>query len=431
MMEKGQHVGRVGISIQYPVGETDHAFETTRRARPIVFNGSASYLLVGGLGGIGRAVSTWMVDHGARELIYMSRSAGTSTKDDAFVSELQSMGCGVKLVRGDVTKLEDVKRAIVAATHPLKGILQMSMVLAVENFTKMTFDEWVASVKPKVQGTWTLHDASVAAEADLDFFLLFSSLSGIVGQPGQANYASANTFLEGFARYRNGLGLAASVASIGAVEDVGYISEHQGMMGKMQRTGFKPVSEQEVIDAMALAMMVHNKPTEKALAAPSSSSSRFVDTNSFVLGLALLIPLNDPSNYVVWKKDRRMAAYHNNTTSSAAAASTDTLKAYLNSAKADPSILKSTEASKLFALEIGKKLFDLLLKPQDELNTTWPLVDLGLDSLVALELRAWLKQVLSFDIPMLEMLGMGSLDILGQYAANELHRIGTENSGSS
>ena len=431
MMERGQHVGRVGISIQHPGAETNQAFETTRRARPIVFNGSASYLLVGGLGGIGRAVSTWMVDHGARELVYLSRSAGTRIKDEAFIGELQSMGCDVRLVRGDVTKLSDVKGAIAAATHPLKGILQMSMVLAVENFTKMTFDDWVASVKPKVQGTWNIHNASVAAGVDLDFFLLFSSLSGIVGQPGQANYASANTFLEGFARYRNNLGLAASVASIGAIEDVGYISEHQGMMGKMQRTGFKPVSEQEVIDAMALAIMVHNKPTSKALVAPSQHSSRFVDINSFVLGLALLIPLNDPSNYVVWKKDRRMAAYHNHTMSSAGAGSTNTLKTYLNNAKVDPSILKSTESSKLLALEIGKKLFDLLLKPQDELDTTWPLVDLGLDSLVALELRAWLKQVFSFDIPMLEMLGMGSLDILGQYMANELHRTLIKHSESS
>ncbi|KAL8826449.1 MAG: hypothetical protein Q9191_003792 [Dirinaria sp. TL-2023a] len=431
MMEKGQHIGRVGISIQHLAEGNDQAFETTKRTRPIAFNGSASYLLVGGLGGIGRALSTWMVDHGARELIYISRSAGISSQDDTFVRELQSMECDVKLIRGDVTKLDDVERAIAAATHPLKGILQMSMVLANENFSKMSFDEWVASVKPKVQGTWNLHNASVAAGVHLDFFVLFSSLSGIVGQPGQANYASANTFLEGFARYRNGLGLAASVASIGAVKDIGYISEHHGLMGKMQKTGFKPVSEQELMDAMALSMMVHNKPTGETLAGPSSDNFRSVDTKSFMLGLASRIPLNDPSNYIVWKKDRRMAAYHIKTMSSAVAASTDTFKTYLKSVQADPAILKSPEASKLFALEIGRKLFELLLKPQDELNTTWPLVDLGLDSLVALELRAWLKQVFSFDIPMLEMLGMGSLDILGKYAADELHRIVTGNSDGS
>ncbi|EFE31625.1 polyketide synthase, putative [Trichophyton benhamiae CBS 112371] len=428
-MEKGQHIGRVGVSMKQSE-EVELEFETTKRALKIAFDEESSYLMVGGLGGIGRAVSTWMVDHGVRELIYLSRSAGRTSKDDDFVRELQSMGCAVKLVSGDTTKLEDVHRAIAAATYPMKGIVQMSMVVANENFTKMSFDEWNASTAPKVQGTWNLHNASLAAGIDLDFFVMFSSVSGIVGQAGQANYASGNSFLDAFAQYRNGLGLAASVVDMGAVEDVGWISEHKGMMGKMSRSGFKPVLEQEVIDAMAICMLVHNKPghaAEEVLATASKNASCFVHKNTFLVGLALLIPLHDPSNYVIWKRDRRMASYHNNSTISTATASTDILKSYLSSAQADPSILKSSEAAKLFAVEIGKKLFDLLLKPQDEINTSSPLLDLGLDSLVALELRAWIKQIFSFDLPILEMMSIGSLDILGQYAANEVYRTATEN----
>ncbi|QVM13373.1 putative secondary metabolism biosynthetic enzyme [Coccidioides posadasii str. Silveira] len=225
---------------------------------------------------------------------------------------------------------------------------------------------------------------------------MFSSVSGIVGQAGQANYASGNSFLDAFAQCRNGLGLAASVVDMGAVEDVGWISDHQGMMGKMSRSGFKPVLEQKVIDAMAICMLVHNKPNkaaESALTVTSKNSSYFVHKDTFLVGLALLIPLNDPSNYVIWKKDRRMASYHNKATVAATAASTDILKSYLSSAKADPSILKSSEAAKLFAVEIGKKLLDLLLKHHEGLKTSLPLLDLGLDSLVALELRAWIKQV--------------------------------------
>ncbi|CAG8909974.1 unnamed protein product [Penicillium egyptiacum] len=258
--------------------------------------------------------------------------------------------------------------------------------------------------------------------------LMFSSVSGIVGQAGQANYASGNSFLDVFAQCRDGLGLAASVVDMGAVEDVGRISEHQGMMGKMSRSSFKPVLEKEVIDAMAISMLVYNKPQQadkSALAVVSRNASYFIHKNTFLVGLALLIPLNDLSNYVIWKKDRRMASYHNNSKIAATTASTDVLKSYLRNAKAGPSVLKSAEAASLFAVEIGKKLLDLLFKPQEAVKTSLPLANLGLDSLVVLELRAWIKQVFSFDMPMLEMMSIGSLDILGSHVANEVFRITT------
>ena len=127
-----------------------------------------------------------------------------------------------------------------------------------------------------------------------------------------------------------------------------------------------------------------------------------------------------------------MAAYHNTVGgSTSTVASNETLKTYLTSAKADPSILKTAEASNLFAIEIRRKVFDLLLKPEEDLNTAWTLVDLGLDSLVALELRAWWKQVFSFDISVLEMLGMGSLDALGKHVAESLLRIAMEENEKS
>lgn len=423
-MQKGNHIGRVGISIPHTIDDTEAAFETTKRAREITFDTSSSYLMVGGLGGLGRAIATWMAEHGAGELLFLSRSAGENPQDQVFVQELCSMGCDVQLVRGDVTKADDVVNAIASATRPLKGVVQMSMVLRDQNFTAMTHDEWNAAVKPKVEGTWNIHNAITAAGGVLDFFVLFSSLSGIIGQPGQANYASANTFLDAFAQYRNTIGLAASVVDIGAVEEIGFISENHGMINKMKTSGFKGISEQELLDAMAVAMVVHPQSVKMSATA---GGPRFVNDTSFVLGLGSEIPLTSPANRAVWRKDRRMAAYHNaGGDGTGEAASTETLKTYLASARADIALLRSPEASKLFAIEIGKKLFDLLLKPEDDLNTSLPLVDLGLDSLVALELRVWWKQVFSFDITVLEMLGMGSLDALGQHAATEMLKIATE-----
>lgn len=145
-MQKGQHIGKISLSIPHTTLGED-ALETTKRAVPIEFSPTASYLLVGGLGGLGRAIASWMVDSGARELLFLSRSAGTNSKDRVFVNELESMGCIVKMVQGDVTMIGDVEKAIAAASFPLKGVIQMSMVLRDQNFAAMTFEEWTSTLR--------------------------------------------------------------------------------------------------------------------------------------------------------------------------------------------------------------------------------------------------------------------------------------------
>lgn len=304
----------------------------------------------------------------------------------------------------------------------------MSMVLRDENFSRMTLDQWNAATLPKVRGTWNLHNATVSANLDLDFFVLFSSLSGIIGQPGQANYASANTFLDAFVQFRTNLGLPASVIDIGAVADVGYISHNRELMQKMAATGFKALREQEMLDALALAMAQKRRGNSKSL----DLRPRFVDPDSFVLGLGSTMPLSNLSNRAVWKKDRRMAIYHNAAGSNIDNAVTSaSLKSYIASAKTDISTLKTGDAKAYLASEIGKSLFALLLKPAEDLNTSLSLVDLGMDSLVGIELRAWWKQAFGFDISVLEMLGMGTLEALGQHAVEKLMQIALVERGTN
>ena len=416
-MQPGQHIGRICVSIRESRENQSLDAAILDRPNTLELSDVASYLLVGGLGGLGRAISTWMVERGARHLIYLSRNAGGGADDEQFVHELNSMGCQVQLVQGSVADPNDVSRAIEGASRPIKGVLQMSMVLRDENFSKMTLDQWNVATLPKVQGTWNLHNATVSAGLDLDFFVLFSSLSGVIGQPGQANYASGNTFLDAFVQYRTNLGLPASAIDIGAVADVGYISQNRELMQKMAAAGFKALKEQEVLDALVVAMALKRRGKHECL----GPRSRFVDRNTFVLGLGSTIPLSSPSSRAIWRKDRRMALYHNRAGGDidnvAASAS---LKSYIASAKADISLLKTGDATTYFASEIGKKLFALLLKPEEDLNTSMSLVDLGMDSLMGIELRAWWKQAFGFDISVLELLGMGTLEALGQHAVEGL-----------
>lgn len=148
----------------------------------VVFPSSASYLLVGGLGGLGRAVSRWMVEQGARYLVYLSRTAGSTKENGGFIKELNAMGCHVECIQGSVAKIEDVQAVISRCKSPLKGVFQMSISLNVRHcyhimqtskmrlltdsvlnqdrpFSHMSYEEWNSSLSPKVQGTWNLHNS--------------------------------------------------------------------------------------------------------------------------------------------------------------------------------------------------------------------------------------------------------------------------------
>lgn len=206
MHQQGSHIGKVILNFrnhdfcEVQNGQVQLVIISRRSAS----DGSASFPLVGGLGGLGRSIAVYMTDRGAQHLTFLSRNARTTDQDQLFVKKLQSMGCEVHLVRGSVTEAVDVRRAVAALLRPLKGIIQMIMVLHEQSWQKMTIDEWNGTVAPKVAGTWHLHNETQSF--DIDFFIWFSSLSGTVGQPGQANYASANTVLDGFVKFRQAKG---------------------------------------------------------------------------------------------------------------------------------------------------------------------------------------------------------------------------------
>uniref|UniRef100_A0A0B7KGY7 Uncharacterized protein n=1 Tax=Bionectria ochroleuca TaxID=29856 RepID=A0A0B7KGY7_BIOOC len=389
------------------------------RRRTPVFERAASYLLVGGLGGIGRAVAIWLIEHGARNLVFLSRSAG-KPEDLEFARELETMGASVKLVAGSVTEQSVVAQAIKAAgdNAPLKGIINMTMLLRDQAWANMTWDDWHTAVGPKVQGTWKLHNQAIEAGAKLDFFVMFSSISGIIGNMGQANYGSANSFLDSFVQYRAGLGLAASTIALGAVFGVGYVSESAELIHQMKATGYHALRETDILDALTAAT------------APASPRALFwdgsADPRTFALGIRSLLPLTSPNCRVPWRRDPRFAVYRNESDGGSGAGAGDAgdgIKGFLSQARENPDALSTPEAADFLARAIGLKVLSLLFIPADELNLEVGLADIGMDSLVAIEMRLWWKQTLGLDISVLEMLGMGTIEVLGKYAAEKLSQV--------
>ncbi|KAI9713353.1 MAG: Type I Iterative PKS [Chrysothrix sp. TS-e1954] len=416
-MQQGKHIGKIILQIRNKLGQPQMGNIDTSQKGRIEFNSTASYLIVGGTGGLGRAICIWMVEHGAKKLSILSRSAGKTERDHDLVREIESMGCSIQLTQGDVTSPDDVAHAVDSTLAPLKGIVQLSMVLRDQMFDRLSFEDWNDVMKPKVQGTWNLHNVTVSRNLNLDLFVLFSSLSGILGQIGQTNYASANTFLDAFVQYRAGKGLPCTAIDLGAMEGIGYLSENQDLLRKMQGTGWRAVQEAELLNALEIAMVPQAEQEPK-----NQGDMSWITHNSFLLGLSPSVPLSSQDSNARLRKDIRMAAYHNvGRQSSKTASANEGLRLFLRSVKDDPNLLKSTDSTTLLAREIGKKLFSLLLRPEDEdIDISINTANLGLDSLIAIELRGWWKLNLGFDITVLEMLSMGTLEALGQFAVDKL-----------
>ena len=162
----------------------------------------------------------------------------------------------------------------------------------------MSFSEWDQCVQPKVKGTWNLHQATVSTA--LDIFLLVSSISAVVGQPSQANYNSANTFLDAFVNYRHGLGMPASAIDIGFMGCTGVmIRENKDIYQGLAAGGYLFLGEKELIDAVAIAI-AYSRPNK----------DKFMNKSHLGIGMRSTKAMTDTSTRVVWKKDARFAISH-------------------------------------------------------------------------------------------------------------------------
>ena len=282
----------------------------------------------------------------------------------------------------------------------------------------MAYEDWEAAAAPKIRGTWNLHMAF--ADHSLDFFILFSSISGTVGNPGQANYASANTFLDSFVQFRHGKGLSASVLDVGAMGDVGYVSQNQAVMEQLKaRIGYV-LQEQDLLDSLELAIK-RSRPRAEV------HTDGYLNESQLGIGLRMTQPILSPENRAVWKRDVRMSIYRNlevaadaDEDKTSSAPGSDNLKGFLTAAADNPHMLTQESSVVVISQHIGATLLGFMMKPVEELDIKAGPIALGMDSLVAIELRNRCRQRFGLDVSVLEIMGAASIEQLGSSVAQGL-----------
>lgn len=270
----------------------------------------------------------------------------------------------------------------------------MSVVLRDGLFAQSTHDDWQAVAAPKVEGTWNLHEAF--SKDDLDFFVMSSFISGVVGNPGQASYASANTFLDAFTHFRHSHEMAASVLDIGAMGDVAFVSQNQGVMDHLNAKSGYILQEQDLLDGLGLAIK-HFRPSPRTEASAWKGSANPCQIG---LGFGMSLPSNAPENQAVWRNDTRMSVYRNKNAAASAgiddrasrrSGGEDPLKVLLATVWNDPTLFKAQSSIDIVATYIGTTLFNLM-RPLEDLDVKMSPKSLDMDSLVAIEPKNWFKQ---------------------------------------
>ncbi|EAQ91853.1 hypothetical protein CHGG_00088 [Chaetomium globosum CBS 148.51] len=432
-LQNAGHIGKVVVNMP----DDASTLNAVPLPRSVTLDPDATYLLVGGAKGLGTSMSSWLVEHGARNLTFLSRGAGTNPESKALFEELRAMGCSVNVVVGSVENKKDILAAVSSSGKVVRGVFQLAMVMNDAPLVDMKWAQWNATIGPKVRGTWNLHD--VLADQPLDFFWMASSIVTLVDEAGQSNYSAGCVFLEAFCQYRHSLGLPATVLNISPIGGVGYVAENAHARRSIKAQGLYTLGEHEFLDFVAHNILAAGSRSNIEVGVkPSSLPGASVlqsweNPNQVVMGLrsASDLPLDDPNSRTNWRRDRRMGRYHNirpDEEHKASSSGESRMALFLdNIISSDGESVKNRladpEVVAFLAREIGGKIYEFILKPitgDEEVDTRLTLAQIGLDSLMAIELRRWLRRVFGIVISVLEIMGSGSLIQVGEVVAGKL-----------
>jgi len=220
-MSAAEHIGKLILDIP----QAGRSSVVLPPEQAPVFRPDGSYIITGGLGGLGLFLAEKMAAAGAGRIVLSSRSEPT-VKALETIELVRSIGSDVVVECGDIAQAGTAERLVATATAtglPLRGVLHAAAVVEDATLTNITDELIDRDWAPKVYGAWNLHEAT--ASAPLDWFCSFSSAAALLGSPGQGAYAAANSWLDAFTHWRRAQDLPATAIAWGAWGEIGRATE--------------------------------------------------------------------------------------------------------------------------------------------------------------------------------------------------------------
>lgn len=276
-MQQARQIGKIVVTYRNGISSVHQA--ATQAASGLTLPADASYLVTGGLGGFGLRTAQWLADHGARNLILISRSGPASEAAQAAITAFEAQGVRVHAAACDVTDraaLASVLAQTAATMPPLKGVVHAAVVIDDGLARSATAEQIHRTLAAKVLGAQHLHE--LTRGLPLDLFICYSSATTLFGNPGQSNYVAANAWLERLAAQRRAEGLPATCVRWGAIDDVGFLARNEKIKEALQgRMGGGALASQVALDALG-AMIASNASGLGVLELDWRALSRFLPT---------------------------------------------------------------------------------------------------------------------------------------------------------
>ncbi|KAI0465543.1 putative polyketide synthase [Xylaria cf. heliscus] len=356
------------------------------------FNSEGAYILVGCLGGLGRSLTTWMLERGCRNFVFLSRSGAAKPEAIDVVGRLEQAGAEVRIFCVDASDDVAVTRVVaeISSTRSIKGVIHAAMVLRDNLFHSMTLEQYNQALNPKMKAAAALDKA--LGEMDLDFFILTSSVSAVLGNPGQANYSAGNSFLDFLALHRLKRGLAACSIVLPIVENVGVVAENSSIAEAVTRQNPFSIDEREMLLAFEAAILQKQGVSHDRITIGDAQLILGLDPEAVMANMQASD--SDMSN-AYWVMDARLASLHSDLQRLVEASSTspDGDSSTNRSAITSASLAgkSRTEILDIIGTHIANRTARILGMELDKLQLDgMSVARQGVDSMIGVELQTWL-----------------------------------------
>ncbi|TGJ82083.1 hypothetical protein E0Z10_g6697 [Xylaria hypoxylon] len=386
------------LEVEEPLAVVDWTDQLVRaRVLPVdtgvLFRSDKTYLLVGLAGELGQSLCAWMVAHGARHVVLSSRNPKVNPK---FVEVMKKSGADVRPMSLDITSrksLYNCHKEISMTMPDIVGVVNGAMILQDDLFDNMTYEQFQKVIKPKVDGTKLLDE--LFYNTPLDFFIITSSITAVIGFSGQSNYSAANTFMTALMYQRKKRGVAGSAMDIPAVAGIGYAAQGDNFdFNYFTSIGYINISEQDFCALFAESILSGR---------PESPEQAEVATG--VNYVAADLHVKDAHRRDV--KFSHFIIREDQSTTSGTSKAALRVKVQLQEARSKEDV--SNIIREAFMVKLKRVL---QIAEEDVINDSLALVEQGVDSLVAVEIRSWFLKEIEVDIPVLKVLGGSSISDL-------------------